>query len=355
MKIIEVYILKDFTKKLIISLLLFTALFVTPRLFEILYLGYTRSLPVELILRLTILSLPQVLTYSIPVSGIIAIFTSLGIMSFKKEIIAIQSCGISPLRVTGVLIIFSLLIVTIMLYLQLELFPRSYTRFKDIILIIRSTDSLPDFTSKSLITFENVTLYFSKLDMENKRGEDVFVSIKENKVTKIINAKNAEFNFTTEILNLKLFSGTIERKLQDKTTTLDLVPFNFFELNIPAKFQRQVYRTKTLEEMTLAELLSSLKNKANPQHPLKIELFKKIMFSISFFPLSLLSISLSIKKNDRRSSVSAGYGIMICVVYYLLNITGFILAQQGMMDYISLGITTIVFTIFALYHWKTIL
>ena len=128
LKIVDRHLLREFLLYLLLGLSTFVGIFVVVDLFEKIDIFVDHKAPVKLILDYYVSALPVVIVQVLPVAMLLGAILSLGHLRKFNEITAMQSCGLSPLRITRPLLISALLITAAAYVIAEEVVPAAYER-----------------------------------------------------------------------------------------------------------------------------------------------------------------------------------------------------------------------------------
>lgn len=109
-RIIDRHVLREFLLYLLLGLSTFVGIYLVVDLFEKIDTFVDHRAAASLILAYYVYSLPLIVIQVLPVAMLLASILSLGQMRKLNEITAMQSCGLSPIRITLPLLICALLI-----------------------------------------------------------------------------------------------------------------------------------------------------------------------------------------------------------------------------------------------------
>jgi lipopolysaccharide export system permease protein len=177
------------------------------------------------LLFLYLLSVPQILFYTLPITYFVSIIINLSKLSHEYELIVITSFGLSPLKLTRFLIPLSLLLSITLFFVAFLLVPQADYLQKDFIntkkqeaqFNIKPSEYGQKFgpwyiyvQSKTKDIYKNITLY------QTQNNKDTFIIAKKAKIT---TTKNA--------LSLQLFQGSATTILNN----MQLIQFNKMVIN----------------------------------------------------------------------------------------------------------------------------
>lgn len=355
MKIYESVLGKDFFSRLGGSLCLFTALFLSPRLFEVFYLASSKPSSLGFVLRILVLATPQVLVYSIPVALTVAITGSLGKRTARRETTVFLCSGVSFLSLCRIIILSCVAISLFLLYFQFDLFPRSHTRFRDLIRVFREEMPLPPLQEKSLLKIGSTQIYFRTFDADNNIAHGVFLSQHQKDKRRIILAEQGSIRITPNSLQFSLQKGTVENYEFSSAQIIDILPFEKFTINFSLRGHIYPDRVRDISELSLPELLKEDGKGYYSLPSIHNEIAQKFFYAFSLLPFSLLVIGTSLSIRGRVGNRSFGMGVLYCMGFYLLNILSLSLVAEKPGGWVILGLPSLVFCVLAGIRWREFL
>ncbi len=131
LKIVDRYLLREFLLYLLLGLSTFIGIYIVVDLFEKIDVFVDNQAGLGLVLAYFANKLPLILIQVLPVAMLLGAILSLGHLRKFNEISAMQSCGLSPLRITAPLLA-SALVLTVAAFLVSEtVVPAAYLRQKE--------------------------------------------------------------------------------------------------------------------------------------------------------------------------------------------------------------------------------
>ncbi|MCK4320950.1 LptF/LptG family permease [candidate division WOR-3 bacterium] len=124
-RILERYILKRFIRAFLLTLIAFLFIYIITNLFE--HIGYfiDRKANTLEIIGYYLLFSPEIVVRLMPLSILLGVYFSLGILTRHNEVLAIRGLGISPLEILKPIFIYGFLISIVVLAFNLSFVPRT--------------------------------------------------------------------------------------------------------------------------------------------------------------------------------------------------------------------------------------
>lgn len=168
MKILQRYILSLYVKNFLLSLLVFTLLFLVFDFFDRIDDIAPEDAPIWLVAQYFVYKVPLMLSLMIPVSMLISTLLTLGLLSKNSEITAMRAAGVKVLSLTRPLLIFALVVSLFSIFLNETVVPYTTRRGKEIYNIdirqksVRGGLSQSDFWWRSQSHFYSVSNFDSR-------------------------------------------------------------------------------------------------------------------------------------------------------------------------------------------------
>jgi lipopolysaccharide export system permease protein len=338
MKILRNYLLKEFIFPLLLTLgVLSFVMVLIGNLNKIADLVINKGVDIFSVIKLFIYLMPYIVTYTLPISVLVAVLLALGRFSSDNEIIAIRASGVSLFR-----LILPLLTLGLILSLALVIFndrAASYAHFayRKTLKEVGIKNPTAAFEEGVFInSFDKYVLFIYHVDQKKNSFKNIriYEPQGEDKPTRTIVAKAGEFITLPDkdIVKLKLIDGTSDEPDPENPTNFYKLNFRtyFMNMNLSQISERVV--DKKPKEMTIHELKIEAnkfsKQGINPV-PFLVEIHEKMALAFSCFIFMLLGSSLGIITRRREKSINIGLAVLIIVFYYPLFIGCEALAIQG--------------------------
>lgn len=338
MKILRNYILREFFSPLLLSLGVLTFVMVLiGNLKRIADLVINKGVDFFSVVQIFIYLTPYIVTYTLPISVLVAVLLALGRLSSDNEIIAIRSSGVSLLK-----LIMPLLIVSLILSLGLVLFndqAASYAHFayRKTLKEMGIKNPTAAFEEGVFIdSFSKYILFIYHVDQKKNRMNNIriYEPQGEDRPTRTIVAKAGEFISMPDknIVKLKLIDGTSDEPDPENPTNFYKLNFRTYFMNLDMGQMQEKVVDKKYKEMTIRELkkeAKKLKKEGISPAPLITKINEKVALAFSCFVFMLLGSSLGIITRRREKSINIGIAVLIIICYYPLLIGSEALAIEG--------------------------
>jgi lipopolysaccharide export system permease protein len=128
LRILDRHVLREFSLYLLLGLCSFVGIYLIVDLFEKIDVFVDHQAALGLILEYYLYKLPVILVQVLPLAMLLAAILSLSAMRRLNEVTAMQSCGLSPLRITLPILVLGALVTVGAFALGEELVPGAYRR-----------------------------------------------------------------------------------------------------------------------------------------------------------------------------------------------------------------------------------
>jgi len=339
MKILRNYFLKEFFGPLFLALLVLTFVMMVGNLIKIADLIINKGVDVFSVGKLFLFMMPYLVTYTLPISCLVAILMSLGRLSSSNEIVAIKASGINLLSLIIPLLIVALILSLVLVVFNDQIIPYAHFATRKTLVEVGIKNPAAALEPGVFInSFDKYILFIYQIDQNKLSNVRIYEPQPDNKPTRIIIAKRGEFISVPEkhIVKLKLIDGSADEPDPQN-------PNNFFKLNFKTYFMTLNFAQmrdkdsieKKPKDMTIEELrneMLKLKKEGIDPTPLVTEINKKVSLAFSCFVFVLLGIPLAIITRRRERSINFGISFLVVGVYYLLLLGAEALSLEGLVN-----------------------
>ena len=342
MRRLDRYVLSEILGPLGLGFLVYTFLLLMQFLFRSAEMIIRRGVPAGQVGELLLLTLPNIVVLTIPISFLFGILVAVGRLSSDSELVALRSSGVSLFSLYRPILLLSLMLTALNTLLMVFVLPRGNQALQQLRIEIVTNSVARQVEPRVFYEeWEGLILYVFEQQPGESAWKGVFVAedlpSAENQVT-IAERGEVRLDERGERLILHLenaVSHTVDfREPQKYRTsrfaTLDRVLFDQFT----SLQQARVSRSKGIRELTLGELRQNLENpKLPPQlrNLTRVEIHKKFSIPVACVVFGLLALPLGLSWG--RGSHSSGFAISVLVilVYYVMLNHGEEAARVGEM------------------------
>lgn len=320
----HLYILKELSYILLLSLAILTFILVMSRLGKLTDLVINKGVSLMDIVLLIVYSTPPYLTFTLPMAFLLSTIVTLGRLSTENEILALKASGVN-LRCLFVPIAFvGIIISAVALFNTNFLLPTSANLFRDTLLnVLKKGITVDDKEGIFNDTIPGVVIYIDRVDTESNKLTGILVSDDRDKDEKqTISASNGFIHLdpTTLDLSFILYNGSLHKweKKDDTYRTVSFKDYNFM-INLANMLPPSAGVRKRPFEMDRNELRNAMRlaNK-DRQYDLQIEIYKKISIPLSALAFVFLTVPLGVRRKVEGRFSGIIYSLILFVFYYML-------------------------------------
>jgi len=337
MRILNRYIVGSFFATFAATVAVFTFVLSLGGLFKLTEL-LTRGVSWRPVLGIFLCSMPQAVSFAIPISALAGALLVFGRLSADSEITAMKASGVSLWRIMSWFAPMAALLVGACLYVNNELAPKSHFARRSAVADLGMHAPVELLEEGRFIQdFDGLTVYIGR-----KRGDELadirIMDLREEGKKREILAKKGTIRASTNATEILI-------DLQE----VSIDPFSFdrpgvgtcsrWPLRIDNTLRGRTY-TKRNKDRTFRELFDGLwgPDRGNPgtsaEHrdrlrmAMSVELHKRLALSASCFSFLLLGIPLGIRSHRRESSIGVGISLLIVFVFYLFIVVAETMAKH---------------------------
>lgn len=321
----NIYLLKELSYILLLSLGILTFILVLSRLGKIADLVINKGVGLKDILFLVAFSIPPYLTFTLPMAFLLSVIVVLGRLSTENEVLALKASGVNLKWLLVPIAAVGLLITVCGLFNTNFLLPQCSGMFRETLInVIKKGISVDDKEGVFNDSVPGVVIYINKVDAQKRLLTGIVVSDDRDKAIKqTISAQNGYVNIDPDTFDLAfmLQNGSLHR--WEKTTdTYRNVSFQdyTFSMNLSQLVQTGGVTRKLPYEMDHNELKKSLKQamSRNDRYDLLLEIYKKFALPLSSLAFIFLTVPLGVKRKTEGKFSGTLYSLLLFVFYYIL-------------------------------------
>ena len=320
--LLDRYIFTELLTPFSISLGALCFVMLTRELLRLVELLVSKGVGILAVLQVFANLMPSFLVLTLPIAGIIASITAFGRLSFDKELVAMQTAGLSLLRLARPVLLFALLVFGLTVWLAQWGQPRSSINLKKVALNLLR-DQLVLALERG--TFNEPIPKMMIYVPDGNAGQattGIFVS-DERKADdpRIIVAQQFEvlMDASTDQVALRLRHGVIHSK-PDQADQYEHASFASYDLKLSLnQSDYSATEERPSYDAILAKLEQSQWRDSSALRRL-MEYYKDLAFPTASLIFCLLGIPAGIA--SKRSGRIGGFavGVFVVIVYYMLNV-----------------------------------
>ena len=344
------YLLRQFIRIFLFSVLAFTLIYITINVFEEIDNFIDHNAKIEHIALFYLYTVPYILTYIIPVSLLLGAIFSMGILARRNEITALISSGVSLVRIAAPIFVAAILVSVFSTWFNDRVVTQASRLGKDVKNheIEGRPRSDPSLKDNFHYLGEAGSVYLARRynDLTKTLQDVVLQQFDGNTLVRRVDAKSAKW-----MNGQWVFASGFERMFEGDTERVRA----FDELAAPELAEKPDDFAKTEveeENMNYAELKSHIdrvRRSGGTVEKYLTDLYFKFSYPLAGSIFVLLGVALSSSK--RKQSIATGFGLtlLIAFVYYgvlrigqTLGYTGFlppfIGAELGNIVFFTVGV-----------------
>jgi lipopolysaccharide export system permease protein len=320
--LLDRYIFTELLSPFSISLGALCFVMLTRELLRLVELLVSKGVGIVAVLQVFAHLMPSFLVLTLPIAGIIASITAFGRLSFDKELVAMQTAGLSLVRLARPVLLFALLVFGLTVWLAQWGQPWSSINLKKVALnLLRDQLVLALERGTFNEPIPKMMIYVPDQN-PGQATTGIFVSDERNAHDpRIIVAQQYEviMDASTDQVALRLQHGVIHSR-PDEADQYEHVSFASYDLKFPlnqsgysATEERQSY------DAIIAQLEQSQWRDTTALRRLT-EYYKDLAFPTASLIFCLLGVPVGIA--SKRSGRIGGFavGVLVIIVYYVLNV-----------------------------------
>ncbi len=332
------YVLAEIIGPLALGFVIYTFIMLLRLLFRMADLIIRSEVPPEIVGRLFLLSLPNIVVLTIPMSFLFAVLLAVGRLSADSELVAIRSCGISLFTLYRPILVLSALLTTMNIYLMLETLPEGNHALRQMQAELLSRSISEEVQPRVPTGFEDRMLFVFESPPGEHRWRGVFLAKTapdgetELHIAEWGEARRSE-DGSQMFLNLRdSFFHQVD--LDDPPAEYRNVFHVKVDLPIPIQSPRQAANSvkRGLRELRFLDLRRAIEDPETlplVRNLARVELHKKFSIPAACLVFGLLGLPLGF--TSARGGRSSGFALslLVILVYYILLSLGEDFASRG--------------------------
>lgn len=322
MKILNIYVSREFIATAFVSIIVLTFGLTGMRLIKIIE-ALTKGVPFIDAFKLLLFSIPFLLSLALPCSFLVATMLIFGKMSANNEITAMRACGISILQIISPIIVIALICSCFCLYLQLQIGPKYMGKAKQMLKEVGAQNPLAILEPGLPIEYENISIFIDNKDENNKlRGIQVYITDKKIKnLEQDIYARTGDVNVDEEkqVMQINLYYAIIKSYEDDGKKKITSSEKMSFSIDYGDKLNRAKIAEKA-KYLSLNELFARAilyKKRGQDTTVIEVELNQRVALGFSPIAFLLLGLPLAIRTSRRETSIGLFLSVALAGIYFI--------------------------------------
>lgn len=323
------YLILQLAGPFLFGLSLFSGVLMLDKLFDVIDLLVNKGVSLAHSAKIFLLFFPTVLSLSVPMSLLLACLLTFGRLSEDQEITALRASGLSFKQILWPPLAWATGLCLLLIPFNTQWAPRSIGTFRALYFEIANQDPLVKIEPGQFIPMQNIRLYAEQVDRQNNLLTNVWIYQRREGTLQRIYAKSGAARSDAKLFTLNLRDGQIERLSGQGMHDLLHIKFKHYTLQVPF-VEPSDNRNRSWRERTSGELERELKKRPGGPERSEIRAEYHLRYAISFAPLALALLGISLGMTLERGGRGVGFGAAVGVLftYYLLLILGLNLAEK---------------------------
>lgn len=338
MRRLDRYVMTEIIGPLGLGFLIYTFILLLRVFFRAARWAIGSDVSLDTIGRLLLLSLPNIVVLTIPMSLLFAILIAVGRLSSESELVAIRACGISLFTLYRPILVISALLTSFNIYLMLDILPDGNHAVEQLRTEILTKSFADEVEPRTPYTgWQNQLLYVFESPPGERRWRGTFLAEAiPSGETRIEVAQWGEAKPSSDgsKIDLSLINAVTHRVDLRNPDVYDISSHETIDLSLLSTSPREAASSakRSLRSMPFQQLLH-VAGDANAEPVVRtlaqVELHKKFSIPAACLVFGLLALPLGF--NNSRGGRSSGFAISIGVVmlYYIFLNWGEDFAKKG--------------------------
>ncbi len=341
MRLLDRYLLREISGPLGLGFLVYTFILLLQALFKSAEMIIRRGLPVATVGNLLLLSLPNIVVLTIPMSLLFGVLIAIGRLASDSELVAMRATGISLLSLYRPILLLSAVLTAVNTLLMVYVLPWGNHQLQlERLEVLTQSISTQIEPRVFWDEWQDQVLYVFEAPGKDQPWNGVFLaeplpSTQDNQVT-VADHGQVHVDQSGERVVLELENARVHRVDLSKPDNYDISKHTSLEVVLKDQFaseqRARISASKGIRELGLGELRAWAADRhrtAEMRRLARVEIHKK--FAIPFACLVFGIFALPLGFNNRRGSKASGFALSILVIigYWLLLDTGEKWAQAG--------------------------
>lgn len=322
-KLLDRYIFSQLLPPFFISLGALCFVMLTKELLRLVELLVTQGVGFLAVLKVFLYLMPSFLVLTLPIAGIIGSITVFGRLSYDKEVVALNAAGVSLLRLSLPVVLFSSIVFALTLVLSQWGQPWTNVSLKKLAISVLR-DQLTISLEKGVFNepVSKMVVYVADRNQQHDGGHGIFISDERNSSERrlIVATDYQVINVPQHNqVALRLNQGTIHSQPYELDQYQQVV-FSTYDLKLNLDPHLYAPMQERPSRETLLKKLEETNWKDTDTRRRLMESYKDLAFPIAAFLFGMLGVPVGIV--SKRSGRVGGFavGILIVIAYYIFNV-----------------------------------
>ena len=333
MQTIHRYILRDFLVNFGMALSVITL---------VLYLGaimrgldyVARGVPGGKLLQIFTLNIPYILSFSIPISTVVATLLLFGRLSIDGEFTAMRSGGLSTWQIISPVVFTGAFLSLICLILQYEVSPESRFARQKALLTLSELDPVDLLDEGRFVEFPNLEIYITRKDGHDLEDVEIYQLNEEGEIVQAVRSRTGQVSLyeEEELMRVSLQDVQVQHPdndAPDDLTRARIIDMDTYEFDVRyQELLKDNTPTRGIKDMRGSMLIKAIRDpeiyfpkldeRRQEKNRMKalVEFHKRIGMSMACLSFTLLCIPLGMTSHRRESHSGIPIGLSMVIVFY---------------------------------------
>ena len=341
--LLDRHLLKEIASSFALGLGVFTFVLLMNQMIRLMGLIINKGIGVGIVLRLFLFILPFSLTFTIPMSVLLAILATYGRLSSEGEAIALKTSGLSLYRIMVPGLLAGIAATLVTLWITISVQPSSTRALTTLIHRLFQTKAIMALQEGVFNTgYPGLSIYVDRLEERSDSLTGILIIDRRNPADqRIVIAQEGKMPGDDagggSRTAIQLSRGNIHLTSAENPGRHRNLKFETYELQFQAagRLAETFERPKEGREMNLAELraqIERVRKEGGKAPPFEVEWNKKFALPIACLILSLVGVPLGMRIKRASRGISLAVSAAFAVFYYVLLAAGESLGSRGWID-----------------------
>jgi lipopolysaccharide export system permease protein len=335
-RIIDRYIGRELLTTMALGLGLFTTVLLTEKILELMDLIITKHVPVGIVARLFLYTLPSLLLLTVPMAVLLAVTATYGRLAAEQELTALKAAGCSLYRLSRPAVIIGVLALLFALWNSLYAVPAGSRAFRDLLFLLARTRATIGVKERVFnADFHGLILFTNRLHESTGSMEGVFIVDSQNEESpRIITARQGHVvaDERNSAVRLELQDGSTHTTPGGRVGHYRILRFRTLKLALSVGNPQTTGNEEMgPEAMTIAELSAQVRERSRAGEgvaDLLVSLHQRFATPAACLVFVLLGIPVAMRVRRSGRGVSLGLTMILAMAYYVVMISGQGLGKQ---------------------------
>ncbi len=336
MRIYRDYLVKQAVFLLILSLLIFTFVFIVGNMMKLSHLLLNGKISVGDLLRVFVCFIPFVIGNTLPVAAICAVVLLFSRISADNEINALHSSGVSLWQISKPVLTLSVFLSVLTFVINDKIEPEAHYKARKLVAQIGTRKPSACIEPGTFIDiFPGYIIFVYRMKGVFLEGIRIY-QLQEKRPPRVLVAKRGQVLVDKKAQKVKLKLEDVISDEVDPTRPDRIYKFYsrhyFITFDIPKQITGQIKRK--IKEYPIKDLIKMAQHysvKGISPVPIYMEIHKRISFALAPLALTIFAIPLSIATARSETSVGLVLVAIISLGYYLSMLVSEALVVRGIL------------------------